>query len=557
MRRPLCLVMCLWAACGDAERGAERDAASDGSNVERDAATDSAVDIDAPTADAATADAATADAATADAATADAATVDAAPSTDAAPGVAPWVTYLGGTADDVVRDVAVDRAGNLIVVGGTQSTNFPTTAGAHDRTFNSGTGGQLGSGGAMDAFVAKFSPSGRLLWSTFLGGPSYDRAYAVEVDAAGEIYIAGRAGPNFPTTAGVLQPVFAGDVVANGLYGPQDGFIAKLSSDGATLRWATYFGGTGRDFIRDLDLDATGIYVGAAAVSRAHPHVTTGAFDTSLAASYDIVAAKVALDGRSVLWGTYVGGNGDDGAPAVRVASDGSLVVVAGTTSTNLPTTAGVVQPAFVGGIDLYLTRIRPDGRSVAFLTYLGGSGNETQETHQLALAGNGDVVVVCPTSSTNIPTTAGAVSRQLRGALDGYVARVSGDGARVVSATYLSGGATEGLQGVAVDAQDRIYVGGPSASLDFVASAGAYQRTAGGGGDAVVARLSPNLGALDYLSYLGGSLDDQQRSLWITAGGVVSVGQTNSTNFPVTAGAAQGASGGTQDAYLAFLPIP
>jgi hypothetical protein len=81
-------------------------------------------------------------------------------------------TYIGGSRQDSIRDVATDREGNIYITGGTESSDFPTTPGAYDTTFN----------GWHNVFVTKFHPEGNLLWSTFLGGPNYDRAYAIEVD---------------------------------------------------------------------------------------------------------------------------------------------------------------------------------------------------------------------------------------------------------------------------------------------------------------------------------------------------------------------------------------
>ena len=166
-------------------------------------------------------------------------------------------TYFGGNGIDQIRDVCADSAGNIYVVGGTGSSDFPTTSGAFDETFNSTF---TGPAGPCDAFVSKFSPDGSLVWSTFLGGDEYDRAYAVEVDSLGYVYVAGRAGHNFPITHGVFQETFKGSTPGGGNYGPQNAFIAKLSPDGKNLVWASYFG-IG-ELCRDMDIDDNGdIYV--------------------------------------------------------------------------------------------------------------------------------------------------------------------------------------------------------------------------------------------------------------------------------------------------------
>ena len=121
-------------------------------------------------------------------------------------------TYVGGSDWEHARDVTVDSRGNVYVVGGTASQNFPTTSGAYCRTLS--TGGSQAFG-PCDVFVAKFGPTGNLIWSTYIGGPNYDRAYAVEVNSAGYVYVAGRAGPGLPVK-NAFQPNFDG--VDNGSY---------------------------------------------------------------------------------------------------------------------------------------------------------------------------------------------------------------------------------------------------------------------------------------------------------------------------------------------------
>ena len=153
-------------------------------------------------------------------------------------------TYVGGKSWEHARDVCCDKDGNVYMVGGTASRDFPTTPGAYDRTFDAG-GKQIGGAGLCDAFVMKFSPEGKLIWSTLLGGPNCDRAYGVEVDREGCVYVAGRAGPGFPVSEGAFQTEYGGSNY-NGFYGSQNGFVAKLSPTGALLR-STLIGGKDKD----------------------------------------------------------------------------------------------------------------------------------------------------------------------------------------------------------------------------------------------------------------------------------------------------------------------
>jgi len=146
-------------------------------------------------------------------------------------------TYAGGKNWEHARDVCADKDGNVYMVGGTSSADFPTTPGAYDRTFDA-TGKEIGGAGLCDAFIMKFSAEGKLLWSTRLGGPNYDRAYGVEVDAKGYVYVAGRAGPGFPVTEGAFQAAHGGG---------RDAFVAVLSPDLSRLLYSTFMGGKADD----------------------------------------------------------------------------------------------------------------------------------------------------------------------------------------------------------------------------------------------------------------------------------------------------------------------
>src|SRR4029077_6285655 len=130
--------------------------------------------------------------------------------------------------------------GFAYITGGTASSEFPATATAGAR------------GGDMDVFVTKLSPSGEVLWSLTFGGPGYYRAYAIEVDADGRAYVAGRAGPGFPVTAGAFQSSYDG-YNTGALYGDQNGFVARVRADGSGLEWASYVGTAA--LVRDLALD--------------------------------------------------------------------------------------------------------------------------------------------------------------------------------------------------------------------------------------------------------------------------------------------------------------
>jgi len=165
-----------------------------------------------------------------------------------------FFTYFGGSNWEHARDIAVDRRGNMYVVGGASSADFPTTPGAYTRTIRTGGSQDFG---PCDVFVTKFAPDGHLLWSTLIGGPHYDRGYGVEMDDQGFVYVAGRAGPGFPVK-NAFQPDFNG--VDNGSYGMQNAFVLKLAPDGSDLVWASYVDVS--TLCRDIAIDPNGdVYV--------------------------------------------------------------------------------------------------------------------------------------------------------------------------------------------------------------------------------------------------------------------------------------------------------
>ena len=487
-------------------------------------------------------------------------------------------TYLGGSGgEDTARAVAVDAEGNIFVAGGTRSADFPTTAGAYSRTYDA-SGRSAGARGPMDVFVTKLDPQGRILWSTLLGGPNYDRAYTVRVDRQGFVYVGGRAGEGFPTTPGTVQPQFAGDQRPNGAYGKQDGFITKLSPDGSRVVWSTYFGTPGPAIIRDMDIDAQGaIYLVMIELSHPSAHVTRGALRERPPGGMDSLVAKVSPDGSRAVWCTYLGGSGRDLAPSLRVDSSGQPVVAGSTFSPDFPVTGGAFQRQLRGKQDAFVAKLAADGSRLVYATLLGGSDEDgAAGKHGLALDASGRACVVGFTSSPDFPTTPGAFQRRYAGGMTGtwretgdrFAAIVSADGSRLEAATLLGGNARDGGEGIEVDAAGRVYLGGMTFSGDFPVTGSAIQSRYGGasrphgplwgGGDATVVVFSPDLRRLLFSTYMGGSGEDLFRACALTAKGeMVLVGSTTSKDWPTKNATQSSPAGGPDEVIVAkFHPL-
>jgi uncharacterized protein (TIGR03437 family) len=477
----------------------------------------------------------------------------------ALPGVT-FSTLFGGSQEDTVRDVAVDSQGYVYVAGGTASPDFPTTAGAFSRTLNPGTSNRsFGSARPMDVFVAKFTPDGELVWSTLLGGPNYDRAYAIEVDAQGFVYVGGRAGEGYPTTSGAVQTQFGGDDRPNPLYGKQDAFATKISPDGSQLVWSTYFGGPGLEIARDLALDSSGnVYLGLASVGGDLPHISPGSFQTTRK-GVDGGVAKISSDGRRVLYATYLGGSGEDGeTPSIRIDSSGSAYVLMGVGSSDAPVTPGAFSTSYNGGNrDMLLSKLSPDGSSLVYSTFIGGSGYEGTETHGLALDTEGNAYIAVLTGSPNMPVTPNAFQKTYVGGgppypWDGYVAKISKDGSTLLAGTYIGGKGREDTEGIAVDFMGNVWLGGGTDAPDFPIKASSAQRSVAGGRDAFMAALSTDLSTLLYSTYLGGGSGDAERSLAVDAqGAILCVGSSSSRDFPSNGPGQRTYGGGDSDGFI------
>jgi hypothetical protein len=409
-------------------------------------------------------------------------------------------------------------------------------------------------------FVTKYSPTGQLIWSTVLGGSQYDRAYALEVDAAGYVYVAGRAGPGLPTTAGAFQPAYNG-FYTGAAYGNQNAFIAKLKPDGSGLVFATYFGSY--ELIRDLAIDADGdIYVAGS-----HKPIETGTappatwfagrYQPSANTGWDNVIAKVKSDGSQVLWATYLGGSANDGgAPSIRVDAQERPVVVSTTSSADFPTTTGAYDRTYNGGVDMMVAKFSADGSQLLYSSYLGGSGNEGTETHNLALDSAGNAYITGYTQSSNLPTTTGAFQRIYGGgANDAFIMKVSADGTTLLASTYYGGSGGEGSEGVNLDAAGNVYISGPTNSANLPMAAGAFRATNAGLGDMFVAKFTSSLTTLSYSTYLGGTGNDSARTSYVNAAGDIFLAGHVEAGF-FTKNAAQPLYGGSTDSALAKFRI-
>jgi hypothetical protein len=401
-----------------------------------------------------------------------------------------YSTFIGGTNFDWGRAIAIDAAGNAYVTGQTKSSNFPTTGGAFDRTFNVDTCPRCGID-QEDAFVLKLNASGSgLVYSTFLGGFDLDDGLGIAVDAAGNAYVTGETGSlNFPTTPGAF------DTTRNGEF---DAFVTKLNANGSALVYSTYLGGTFVDYASRVAVDAGGRAFVMGSTRSADFPTTPGAFDTTANGEFDVFVTKLNSTGSALIYSTYLGGTGFDSGGGLAIDAAGNAYVAGGTGSFDFPTTPGVFD-TLSDGSEAFVTKLNPTGSALVYSTVLGGTGSEGASAVVLDPAG--DAWVTGGTGSVDFPVTVGAFDRTFNGMSDAFLSELSPNGSTLIYSTYLGGTQSESGDDLAIDATgDNVYVAGHTYSIDFPTTAGAFDTVWNGDllvfwGDGFVTKFATDTG--------------------------------------------------------------
>lgn len=327
------------------------------------------------------------------------------------------------------------------------------------------------------------------------------------------------------------------------------GLRAAPAAASPTITFSTYLGGGFADQAWAIAVDSErNSYVAGYTASSDFP--TLAALQPDPGGEGDAFVAKFDAEG-DLVYSTYLGGTHVDYATSIAVDSEGAVYVAGWTGSTDFPV-AAALDPTYNEGWDAFVAKPAPDGASLVFSTYLGGSGAEN--VAGIVADAAGGVYVTGSTQSADFPLAA-PLDSTLGGSQDAFVAPLSPTGDALVYSTYLGGaaGGETGL-GIAVDADGAAHVAGWTTAADFP-TANAAQAELHGIWDAFVTKLTSAGDALVYSTFLGGSdleYVDQGRAIALDAAGTAFVaGFTGSVDFPVV-NAYQSTYGGQVDAFLA-----
>src|SRR6266545_4774477 len=400
-----------------------------------------------------------------------------------------YSTFLGGTTTGAgagANALALDSSGNVYITGWTDSTDFPTTTGAYDRSCGAGDACDQG---VQDAFVTKLNSSGSaLVYSTYLGASSDDVGKGIAVDSAGNAYITGpTSSSTFPTTTGAYNRTYTSGVTGS--------FITKLNSAGSGLSYSTFAGGTSAAIVLD---SAGNAYITGETSSTSFP-TTTGAYDRTCGTDnlcnqdvagphLDAFVTKLNAAGSGLSYSTYLGGGSDDSANDIAIDAPGNIYVTGMTSSTNYPT-ASALRSASGGAADAFVTKLNTTGSSLAYSTYLGGNGDDYG--NGITVDGAGNAYITGETWSTNFITTTDAFQSSLHSPFDAFITEISGGGNAALYSTYLGGSNGDRANAIAVDSASGIYLTGTTFSRDFVMTTNATHPPIGSGDtDAFVVKL-------------------------------------------------------------------
>ena len=334
-----------------------------------------------------------------------------------------------------------------------------------------------------------------LLASTFLGGESGDYASSVAIDKSGNIYVAGVSySGDFPTTDGVY------DNSHNG--GNEDVFVSKFNSDLSQLLASTFLGGSvvnseaGDDYCSSILVDKDGnIFVSGCTGSQNFP-TTTGAYDTSYKLNawgwsrntHNGFISKLNGDLTQLLASTFFGGGGMDGISisSMTIDSHGNICI-AGGTDYNVPVTDGAYRTSYNGRWDGFISKLSGDLTALLASTYFGSSG--TNDIHAITLDSEGNAYITGYTESSDLPTTDGAYDTTFNGTnnttyawiADAFVSKLNSSLTELLASTYLGGSNSELASSIAIDRGGNVYVAGTTQSSDFPVTAGAYDTSYNG----------------------------------------------------------------------------
>lgn len=404
-----------------------------------------------------------------------------------------WATYMGGSASEAASGVSVGVGDYVYFTGNTNSTDFPTTAGAYQGSFDAIT----------DLIIVKMDSGGNVIWSTYFGASGTDDGNRLAATDDGFLYVVGNTtSPDLPVTTGAFQTTYnnANEVL-----------FSKFDTSG-TMIWTTFIGGFQNDFGNGVAVSPDGgIYVTGTSASFDW-YTSNGAYqDTLNGSAGDVFLTKFDSAGNNI-WSTFIGGTGDDVANGVDCDQFANVIVGGYTQSTNFPTTSNAYQQNDANGINFsgIAAKFSPSG-AIIWSTYF--NGNTWERFLDVAVGPNNDIYLSGDTRSSNMPTTNDAYQGTFGGGFTDAIVVKLDDTCGLAYSSFLGGNDQDYGRGVGVSHLDgSFFLSGYTVSANFPTIGNVFQSTYGGGANDIFiyrftdcAPILPVLSTYDTIGYCSG----------------------------------------------------
>jgi hypothetical protein len=338
-----------------------------------------------------------------------------------------------------------------------------------------------------------------------------------------------------------------------------------LVIDPVVLGYSSFLGGSGEERGYGIDVDRDGSAYLTGYTTSANFPITAGAFDPTQNGGSDAFVARLNADGTALIYSTFLGGSTDDIAYGITLDNAGNAYVTGATNSANFPTSTNAFDKTWNGSFDAFVTKLNPNGTSLSYSTFLGGSNYD--DGWGIAVDEYGSAYVSGHTSSFNFAVTPGSFDTSYNGGINGFddfVTKLTPDGTALAYSTYLGGSSDEypGWTGIALYYANYgdgggIYaaVTGTTYSADFPVVCGyygsCYDMSYNGGGDAFLTSIKPDGSNLDFSTFLGGTGQENGLSVVIGSTAFWVTGHTTSSNFPTQWNAYDASYNGGDDAFV------
>ena len=449
-----------------------------------------------------------------------------------------WSTVVGAGNWEIGKGIAVDPAGDVVVVGWSGSIGFPTTPGCYDDSLEAPE---------SDAVVFKMDSDGsNLIWSTFLGGGGYEEGMALSLDEYGNPVITGVTySTNFPTTPGAYSDTYS-DL--------GDAFVSKLDVTGSDLLLSSYIGGSDLDWSQSVDHDQFGNLLICGYTKSLDFPTTPGAYDESFNGDPDdVFVTKLDSQGPNLIWSTFLGGDTREYGYALSLTGNDEVVVTGLTYSTDYPTTPNAFDTTHSGASDIFVSRLSPTGSDLEWSTFLGGGGYESGNAVIVDI--HNSVFITGQTSSDDYPTTPGAYDETRSYYEDAFITKLHPSGSSIEWSTFVGGSGRDYGRSIAINDHGDVLFAGLTESTNFPVEGPGCDQSANGYQDAFLTKISATGDAALWSSYIGGVMDDKAYGVALdSAQNIILVGATYSSDFPTTNGVYDETFNGDFDIFVSSI---